>query len=109
MGLDMTKNFDDVKKCWVYAPVGDIDIHNSQELQSSILADFREKPASVVIDAKELRYIDSTGLGALIAIYKVLSEVGYSLAFENIRKFVLKLFRITDLDKLFEIRSEWNE
>ncbi len=109
MNLEMTKNFDDVQKCWEYAPVGDIDIHNSQEFQTQILADFKEKPASVVIDARELRYIDSTGLGALIAIYKVLSEAGYSLAFENIRKFVLKLIRITDLDKLFEIRSEWNE
>lgn len=109
MGLDMTKNFDDAKKCWVYAPVGDIDIHNSQDFQSRILADFREKPASVVIDARELRYIDSTALGAFIAVYKVLSEAGYVLAFENVRKFVLKLFRITDMDKLFEIRSESDE
>ena len=106
MEYELVKKYDDAERAWRYEPSGDIDIHNSKSFQKEVLKNFKEVPSDVVIDAKNLIYLDSTGLGAFVAIYKEVSGGGYSLVFENVRKFVRKLFQITDMEKLFLIRSE---
>ncbi|NLM06057.1 MAG: STAS domain-containing protein [Tissierellia bacterium] len=93
---------------WEYRPVGDIDIQNSNEIKKEILGDFSEKEGDILIDGKDLEYIDSTGLGAIIAIYKEVNDRGKKIIFTNLAKFVHKLFKITDMDKLFEIRGVEN-
>lgn len=109
MDYEMLKKFDNAEKAWRYTPVGDIDIHTSSAFQNEILRDFKEKPADIVIDATNLIYLDSTGLGAFIAIYNEISKEGFDLSLENVRKFVKKLLKITDMDRLFNIRSELDE
>lgn len=109
MAYEMIKGFDNAEKAWRYKPSGDIDIHTSNGFQNEVLRDFKEKPADIVIDAADLIYLDSTGLGAIIAIYNEISKEGFSISFENVRKFVRKLLNITDMDKLFNIRSELDE
>lgn len=105
----LNKIFDENKEEWIYKPSGDLDIHSSNSFQNEVLRDFKSKPADIVVDGKNLIYVDSTGLGAFVAIYKEISADGYSLAFENLRKFIVKLFKITDMERLFMIRSEFDE
>lgn len=105
----LNKNYDEENKEWIYEPSGDLDIHSSNSFQNEVLRDFKSKPSDIVIDGENLIYVDSTGLGAFVAIYKEISGDGYSLSFENLRKFIVKLFKITDMEKLFEIRSEFDE
>jgi anti-sigma B factor antagonist len=48
-------------------------------------------------------FIDSTGLGALVSIYKKCSEKGGSTKLKSLKPDVEKLFKLTRLDKVFEI------
>ena len=48
-------------------------------------------------------FIDSTGLGALVSIYKKCSEKGGSVKLKSLKPDVEKLFKLTRLDKVFEI------
>lgn len=90
-------------------PTGDIDIHNSGKFKEEVLKRFKEDKKDILLDGVKLEYIDSTGLGALIYIYKEIKDEGYKLYLENIKPNILKLLSITELDKIFEVRGESNE
>ena len=48
-------------------------------------------------------FIDSTGLGAIVSIYKKCVEKGGSIKLKSLKPEVEKLFKLTRLDKVFEI------
>jgi len=58
--------------------------------------------ARVAIDLSQVEFIDSSGLGALIALFKRLPEHG-TLAICNAQDRVLKLLKLTRLNKVFTL------
>lgn len=82
---------------------GDLDINSNKE--------FKEKVNSVqgvkkiIVNCENLLYIDSTGLGAFISIYKHIKEKGEKLVITGLKPHIKKIFLITDLDKVFEIEG----
>ncbi|EGL35367.1 STAS domain-containing protein [Parvimonas micra] len=82
---------------------GDLDINSNKE--------FKEKVNSVqgvkkiTVNCENLSYIDSTGLGAFISIYKHIKEKGEKLVITGLKPHIKKIFLITDLDKVFEIEG----
>ncbi|MGI6227282.1 MAG: STAS domain-containing protein [Peptococcales bacterium] len=57
-----------------------------------------------LVDFSNCNFIDSTGLGMLVAIYKKCAEQGGELSLCSINDTnVLKVFQLTRLDKVFEI------
>ena len=48
-------------------------------------------------------FMDSTGLGAVISIYKKCAEKDGSVKIKSLKPDVEKLFKLTRLDKVFEI------
>jgi anti-sigma B factor antagonist len=55
------------------------------------------------IDFSQCSFIDSTGLGVLISIYKKCMEKGGSLKLYSLHPEVMRIFTLTRLDKVFEI------
>jgi anti-sigma B factor antagonist len=53
----------------------------------------------------QCNFIDSTGLGALVSIYKKCTEKGGSVKLKSLKPEVEKLFKLTRLDKVFEIQQ----
>ncbi len=59
---------------------------------------------SFIINFNKCKYIDSTGLGLLISLYKKVTEVKGQLLLKDIHHpSVSKIFRLTRLDKVFKI------
>ena len=56
-----------------------------------------------ICDFSKCNFIDSTGLGALVSIYKKCTEKGGSIKLKSLKPEVEKLFKLTRLDKVFEI------
>ena len=52
----------------------------------------------------ECDFIDSTGLGVLVAIYKKCAEHNGSIVLIGLNNEVAKLFKLTRLDRVFEIK-----
>lgn len=109
MSLEMQVYFNEEKDAWVIEPEGEIDIYTSPSFKNKVIDSYMEKKTDLLIDGKDLEYIDSTGLGALISILKVLEEEEHKIHLINIKQNIKKLFDITELDKLFVIRGEKNE
>ncbi len=56
-----------------------------------------------IIDFSECNFIDSTGLGALVSIYKKCAEHSGNVKLISLKEEVKKLFELTRLDRVFEI------
>lgn len=53
----------------------------------------------------DCKFIDSTGLGVLVSIYKKCKELDGSFKIQSIKdKNVMKVFELTRLDKVFNIK-----
>ncbi|GKX67611.1 STAS domain-containing protein [Inconstantimicrobium mannanitabidum] len=62
-----------------------------------------EGKTNFIFDFSKCNFIDSTGLGALVSIYKKCVEKGGSIKLKSLKPEVEKLFKLTRLDKVFEI------
>jgi anti-sigma B factor antagonist len=86
-------------------PIGEVDIYTSPKLKNQIFALIEERNTDIIIDGKSLEYIDSTGLGVLMSIYKKMQENSLNLNIINLKPNIYKLFDITGLNKVFNIRE----
>lgn len=70
-----------------------------------------EKGKKVLItDFSHCQFIDSTGLGVLVSVYKKFTEQGGSLKLCCINDSnVLKIFQLTRLDKVFSIYDSFSD
>ncbi|MBB6061602.1 anti-sigma B factor antagonist [Thermosipho japonicus] len=89
---------------------GDIDAYHSADVKK----DIREKmlateKAKFVIDLSEVNYIDSAGLGSLVAILKDARLNNKELALLSPKQSVMRVFEMTRLDKVFHIISSLEE
>lgn len=62
-----------------------------------------EGQKNFTFDFSQCDFIDSTGLGALVSIYKKCAEKGGSIKLKALKPEVEKLFKLTRLDRVFEI------
>ena len=82
---------------------GDLDVYSEEEFRDFIEDELKDKNLDLVIDIEDLDYLDSTGLGMLMKIYKMYDENGQKVKIINPKENILKLFKITDLTDIFEM------
>lgn len=82
--------------------IGDLDVYSEDEFKSFIDEEV-DPNKDVRIDLKELDYLDSTGLGMFMNIYKMVNENGKEIKIINAKDNIQKLFKITDLTDLFDM------
>ncbi|MFI9274067.1 STAS domain-containing protein [Kitasatospora sp. NPDC052896] len=94
----------------VISPAGELD-HDSvgllHERLDAALARLRDHAANgVVVDCRELRFCDSTGLNALLGARLDVEAAGGSLVLTALRPAVARVFEITGADTVFDIRPD---
>lgn len=82
---------------------GDLDIYSEDEFRSFIEKEIEGADKDMVIDIKDLDYLDSTGLGLFMKIYKIAKEKDRTVSIINPKENILKLFKITDLTDVFNM------
>ena len=86
-------------------PIGEVDIYTSPELKDKVFELIDSKKLNMVINGEKLEYIDSTGLGILMSIYKKMQENSLTIKILNLKPNIFKLFDITGLSKVFDIQG----
>jgi len=80
-----------------------LDAHNSADLKALLLETFQKGQKNILIDLKEVRFIDSSGLGALVSGFKnAISNQG-GLKLSSLQTQVKSMFELTRLHRVFEI------
>lgn len=64
----------------------------------------RDGPARVVLDLAQVQFLDSSGLGAIVAVKKLLGP-DRALELSGLTPTVEKVFRLTRMDSIFTIHS----
>jgi anti-sigma B factor antagonist len=86
----------------VVVPAGEIDLASAPLLKSHLLRLLDESYARFVIDLSAVSYLDSTGLGVLIAFARRLKDEGLVVLAQPTRS-VLTLLELTGLDASFKV------
>lgn len=83
---------------------GELDIFNAQDVRVRVLDEYEKSKSDMVLDFSHVSFMDSTGLGVLISIQKVLNDDGYKLRIVNVDPKIKKIFVITELEEVFDIK-----
>ena len=86
--------------------IGDLDIYNNKKFKEKLADIYEDLDKDIVVDCSKLEYIDSTGLGSFISLVKLTRDEEKEITVKNLKKNIKKVFKITDLDKLFNIGDE---
>jgi len=106
----MKLNLEKINTCTVlFIQEERIDAHNSGELKETILHLIEQGETNIIVQLEKVRFIDSSGLGALLSGHKNAAAKFGKLALVNIQQQVLSMFELTRLNRVFEIYTDVNE
>lgn len=88
---------------------GEIDVYTAPTLKQELVALIEGGCVNVIVDLGGVAFIDSSGLGVLVSALRRARERDGSVRIVCSRDSVLKIFRITGLDKVFPIFSDISE
>jgi anti-sigma B factor antagonist len=89
----------------VLQPQGEIDFATGPQLKDAITESLVAGDVNLVVDLLKVDFIESTGLGALIGGRRRAHALKGSLSLVCTEDQMLKIFRITGLDKVFAIHD----
>ena len=89
---------------------GRVDIESSPDLRDQLLAMLLKPPSpeTIIIDLKEVPYIDTSGVATLIQGLKIARISGISMHLQGLQGHVLHLFQATGLGSLFDTDGPTN-
>jgi anti-sigma B factor antagonist len=76
---------------------GEVDVSNAAELREALEAQLADGVSAVVVDIAEVSYIDSTGIGVLVACAHEAQEAGATLAVRRPQRNVARVFALLDV------------
>lgn len=88
---------------------GEIDVYTAPRLKEELVSVVESGCPNVVVDMEKVGFIDSSGLGVLVSALRRARERDGVVRIVCTRDNILKIFRITGLDKVFPIYSEISE
>ena len=88
---------------------GEIDVYTAPKLRERLIELVNSGQRNVVVDLGRVEFLDSTGLGVLVGAHRRLKARDGSLNLVCPHERLLKVFRITGLDTVFDIHSSVEE
>ena len=79
---------------------GELDAVSVSELRPDLEKLVKSKPTSVEVDLSSLRMVDSSGIGALVSLYKRVRAQGGHLVVSGLRDQPLAIFKLLRLDRV---------
>ena len=80
---------------------GVLDAVTAPEIRPTIDGLVEEKRREVTVDLAALRLIDSSGIGALVSLYKRVKAYGGAVRVRGLKDQPLSIFKLLRLDRVF--------
>ena len=88
--------------CVVVGIKGEIDLHNSPQLQSRLLGFIDEhKPKKIILNLNAVPYMDSSAIAVFVESLQKLRKMGGKIYLTNLQPRVKGLLEIARLDSIF--------
>lgn len=105
----MANNIAEMNEVRVVNLSGSIDVSYSAELRTTLKNIVEAGATSIIINLKDVNFIDSSGLGIFVSVYKTLKPLGGSISMVSPQKTVLRIFDLTGTRKVFHIYDSLDE
>ncbi len=92
-----------IKGVLIITPMGRrIDASSAPEFKESLLDWINSGHTRILLDLSHVDFIDSSGLGAIVACHKAISNTG-GFAITGLKETVGSIFHLTRMDTMFKI------
>lgn len=81
-------------------------IENANDYLDALIHTYNTHRLDIILDFKNINYIDSKGIGILTQFIRHVKENGNNVSVYNVQGFVLKLFDLSRLDKVIDYSKE---
>lgn len=88
---------------------GEVDVYTSPKLKEQLVTGMQDDCSLMIVSLDGVGFIDSSGLGVLVGGLRRMKESGGDFRLVCTREQVLKILRITGLDKVFPIAATLDE
>ena len=89
----------------VLALDGDLDVHSAPLVQQGVVAAVADGAVEVVLDLAHIRFVDSSGIGVLIACHTRANAGGARLVLRSPAARVARLLAVTALDRVLAVEQ----
>jgi anti-sigma B factor antagonist len=100
----------------VVEPAGILDSTKAEEFRVKVEQLLQDGADTILVDLKDITFIDSSGLGTLVVLLKEVRSLNRHLYICSINDQVRMLFELTSMDRVFEVyedrkafEEKWNE
>jgi anti-sigma B factor antagonist len=93
----------------VLAITGELDLSSAPELETHLAEAFRSDAKQVIVDLRELEFIDSTGLSVLVKANQQAHEAGCRFGIVNGGAQVRRLLSLTGVTERLRVADEPEE
>lgn len=90
-------------QCLLVSEIPELTAVNSAHFRDEIRAALPQSPTMIEIDLSETRFVDSSGLGMLFALYRATGQGNVVLRLLNPKPEIQQLLELTQMQQLFEI------
>lgn len=85
---------------------GEVDMYSSPEARKAIMEVVKQKIPKLIVDLKDVSYMDSSGVATLIEGLQMCHKYNGNLLIAGLRDNVREVFELTRLDKIFQIYQD---
>jgi anti-sigma B factor antagonist len=87
-------------------PAGILDSTKAEEFRQTVDQLLKDGAEVILIDLKDISFIDSSGLGTLVVLLKKVRSMNRRLCICSINDQVRMLFELTNMDQVFEVYDD---
>ncbi len=82
---------------------GEMDYFSSRELKDVLFKLIHDKTKSIILDLRDVTFIDSAGMGLLINVNKEMNNHNGKIGLLNLSDEIFNLIKLATLDKIIQI------
>ncbi len=97
------------ERATVVALTGEVDLKHSPRIHRTLVELSDERPERMILDLTGVGYMDSSGVGTLVDIYRRVQAYGGRLMLSGMQDKVRSVFEITQLDQFFVMHETVDE
>ncbi len=90
----------------VVEPAGILDSTKAEEFRLTVEQLLEDGADVILVDLKDITFIDSSGLGTLVVLLKKVRSLKRQLYICSINDQVRMLFELTSMDRVFEVYED---
>lgn len=79
-----------------------LDLEIAAQLKAKLLILCQPDVSTLIFDLRNIEYVDSSGLGALLLAYRQMKENGAPIVLVGVQPMVKKMLTISQIDSLFQ-------